>query len=162
MAKNKEVKTNAMRILERMKIEFTHTCYECEEFVDGLQTAEKLGLDKKKVYKTLVTTAPSKQYYVFVIPIEQELDLKKAAKAVGEKSVVMIPVKEITNVTGYVRGGCTAIGMKKKYQTVIHETAKELDVMYVSGGKIGCQICLKPEDLSKASEGSFADLCHDA
>ncbi len=158
MAKQKEVKTNAMRILDRMKIAYTHQSYECEEFVDGIQTADHLGLPYEKVYKTLVTLGSSKQYFVFVIPIEAELDMKKAAKAVGEKSVSMIPVKDITAVTGYVRGGCTAIGMKKQYKTVISETAKELERMYVSGGKIGCQIELAPEDLCKASGAVYGDI----
>ena len=158
MAKQKEVKTNAMRILDRMKIAYTHQSYECEEFVDGIQTADHLGLPHEKVYKTLVTLGSSKQYLVFVIPIEAELDMKKAAKAVSEKSVAMIPVKDITAVTGYVRGGCTAIGMKKQYKTVISETAKELERMYVSGGKIGCQIELAPEDLCKASGAVYGDI----
>lgn len=158
MAKQKEVKTNAMRILDRMKIAYTHQSYECEEFIDGIQTADHLGLPHEEVYKTLVTLGSSKQYFVFVIPIEAELDMKKAAKAVGEKSVSMIPVKDITAVTGYVRGGCTAIGMKKQYKTVISETAKELERMYVSGGKIGCQIELAPEDLCKASGAVYGDI----
>lgn len=158
MAKQKEVKTNAMRILDRMKIAYTHQSYECEEFVDGIQTADHLGLPHEKVYKTLVTLGSSKQYFVFVIPVEAELDMKKAAKAVGEKSVSMIPVKDITAITGYVRGGCTAIGMKKQYKTVISETAKELERMYVSGGKIGCQIELAPEDLCKASGAVYGDI----
>lgn len=158
MAKQKEVKTNAMRILDRLKITYTHQSYECEEFIDGIQTADHLGLPHEKVYKTLVTLGASKQYFVFVLPIEAELDMKKAAKAVGEKSVSMIHVKDITAVTGYVRGGCTAIGMKKQYKTVISDTAKALDRMYVSGGKIGCQIMLAPEDLCKACGGSFGDI----
>lgn len=158
MAKQKEVKTNAMRILDWMKIAYTHQSYECEEFVDGIQTADHLGLPHERVYKTLVTLGSSKQYFVFVIPIEAELDMKKAAKVVGEKSVSMIPVKDITAVTGYVRGGCTAIGMKKQYKTVISETAKELERMYVSGGKIGCQIELAPEDLCKASGAVYGDI----
>lgn len=156
--KDKEIKTNAMRILERMKISYTHQSYECEEFVDGLVTAEKLGLPYEKVYKTLVTVGNDKQYYVFVIPIERELNLKKAAKAVGVKAVSMIHVKEITQITGYVRGGCTAIGMKKQFCTVIDASAKELEDMYVSGGKIGCQIHLAPEDLAKACNATFEDI----
>ncbi len=156
--KEKEIKTNAMRILDRMKISYTHQSYECDEFVDGLQTAEKLGLPYEKVYKTLVTVGNDKQYYVFVIPIEKELDLKKAAKAVGVKSVAMIPVKEITQITGYVRGGCTAIGMKKQFKTVIDASAKVLTDMYVSGGKIGCQMNLAPTDLLKACNGTFEEV----
>lgn len=156
--KEKEIKTNAMRILDRMKIEYTHQSYECDEFVDGMQTAENLGLPYEKVYKTLVTVGSDKQHYVFVIPIEAELDLKKAARAVGVKSVSMIHVKEITALTGYVRGGCTAIGMKKQFKTVISEKAKALPDMYVSGGKIGCQIHLAPLDLAKACGGEFGDI----
>ena len=157
MAK-KEVKTNAMRILDRMKIPYTHQAYECDEFVDGIQTADNLGLPHEKVYKTLVTQGNDKQYYVFVLPIEAELDLKKAAKAAGVKSVSMLHVKDITQVTGYVRGGCTALGMKRKYPTVIDASAEALPEMVVSGGRLGCQIELNPVDLCRAAEGFFADV----
>jgi Cys-tRNA(Pro)/Cys-tRNA(Cys) deacylase len=157
MAK-KEVKTNAMRILDRLKISYEHQAYECGEFVDGIQTADKLGLPHELVYKTLVTTAGKSEYFVFVLPIEGELDLKKAAKAAGVKSLSMIHVKEITQITGYVRGGCTAIGMKKKFPTFIDASAQDLPKMYVSGGRIGCQLCLAPGDLQKAAEAQFADL----
>lgn len=156
--KEKEIKTNAMRILDRMKIPYTHQSYECEEFIDGMQTAEKLGLPHEKVYKTLVTEGSDKQHYVFVLPIACELDLKKAAKAVGVKSVAMIHVKDITNLTGYVRGGCTAIGMKKQFCTVVSDTAAALSDIYVSGGKIGCQMNLKPDDLLKACQGTYGDI----
>ena len=156
--KEKEIKTNAMRILDRMKIPYTHQSYECEEFIDGMQTAEKLGLPYEKVYKTLVTEGSDKQHYVFVLPIACELDLKKAAKAVGVKSVAMIHVKDITNLTGYVRGGCTAIGMKKQFRTVVSDTAADLADIYVSGGKIGCQMNLKPDDLLKACQGTYGDI----
>ena len=150
MAKQKEVKTNAMRILESLKIPYTHHTYECEEFVDGLQIADKFLL--------LVTVSNSKNYFVFVIPIAAELDLKKAAKSVGEKSVEMIHVKDINAITGYIRGGCTAIGMKKQYVTRIDESAKTQEQIYVSGGKIGSQIRLTPEDLAKAAKAEFADI----
>ena len=157
MAKAKEIKTNAMRILETMKIPYeTHT-YECEEFHDGIQIADMLGQAYDKVYKTLVTQGASKNYFVFVIPIDQELDMKKAAKSVGEKSVSMIHVKDITAVTGYIRGGCTAIGMKKQFVTRIQVDAQVLDTIIVSGGKLGMQIELKPEDLLKASKAEYAD-----
>lgn len=156
--KEKEIKTNAMRILDRMKIPYTHQSYECEEFIDGMQTAEKLGLPYEKVYKTLVTEGSDKQHYVFVLPIACELDLKKAAKAVGVKSVAMIHVKDITNLTGYVRGGCTAIGMKKQFRTVVSDTAAALSDIYVSGGKIGCQMNLKPDDLLKVCQGTYGDI----
>ncbi len=154
----KELKTNAMRILDKQKVVYEYLTYECDKFVDGISTADKTGLPHELVYKTLVTIGKSGGYYVFVIPIEAELDLKKAAKAIGEKSVEMIPVKEITNVTGYVRGGCTAIGMKKKFPTVIDESAKKLGQIYVSGGKIGMQLCLKPEDLRMVSDAKYADI----
>lgn len=122
----KEVKTNAMRILERQKIPYTYETYECDEFTDGIETADKLGYEHQYVYKTLVTTGKSGEHYVFVIPIEEEIDFKKAAKAVGEKSLEMLHLKDLTKVTGYVRGGCTAVGMKKQFPTVIQEDAKDL------------------------------------
>ena len=158
MAKQKEIKTNAMRILESMNIPFKHYTYECKEFTDGMQTADLLGLPYEKVYKTLVTVGADKNYFVFVIPIAEELDMKKAARSVGEKSVSMIHVKDINAVTGYIRGGCTAIGMKKQYVTRIEESAQLSDTIIVSGGRIGSQIELKPEDLAKACGGEFADI----
>lgn len=158
MAKTKDVKTNAMRILDRLKIPYEHYTYECEEFIDGIQVADKLNLPHEKVFKTLVTQGNSKNYFVFVLPIEEELDLKKAAKAVGEKSVAMIPVKDINQITGYIRGGCTAIGMKKQYVTRIAMQARELSEMIVSGGRIGSQLRLSPEDLCKAAGAEFADI----
>lgn len=159
MAKQKEIKTNAMRILESLKIPFTHYTYECDEFVDGLQTADTLNLPYEKVYKTLVTKGNSKNYFVFVIPIAEELDMKKAAKSVGEKSVEMIPVKDINAVTGYIRGGCTAIGMKKQYVTRLDASAKEQPTIIVSGGRIGSQIELAPENLLKAAKAEYAEIC---
>ena len=154
----KELKTNAMRILDRNKIPYEYQTYECDEFVDGIAVADKVGLPHELVYKTLVTTGKSGNHYVFVIPIEAELDLKKAAKAVGEKSVEMLHVKEITAVTGYVRGGCTAIGMKKQFPTVIDESAENLEYMYVSGGKLGMQIRLKPDDLKRAAKAEYGQI----
>ncbi len=158
MAKQKEVKTNAMRILESMKIPFTHYTYECDEFVDGLQIADKLSLPYEKVYKTLVTVGNSKNYFVFVIPIAEELDMKKAAKSVGEKSVEMIHVKDINSVTGYIRGGCTSVGMKKQYVTRLDSSAQGQPTIIVSGGRIGSQIELAPEDLLKAARAEYADI----
>lgn len=158
MAKNKEIKTNAMRILDRMKISYRAYTYECEEFVDALQIADMLQLPYEKVYKTLVTTGGSGNFYVFVIPIAEELDLKKAAKEVGEKALSMLHVKDIHDVTGYVRGGCTAVGMKKSYVTRIDSSAKVLEYMIVSGGRIGTQLELKPEDLCRACDGAFAEV----
>lgn len=162
MKKSKEVKTNAMRILERNKIIYKEYTYECDEFVDGMQTAQITGLPVEKMYKTLVTVGNSKNYFVFVIPVAEELDMKKAARSVGEKSVAMIHVKDINQVTGYIRGGCTAVGMKKQYVTRIDESAKALETMVVSGGKIGVQLELQPEDLRKACSGEYADLLKNA
>ena len=156
MAKQKEIKTNAMRMLEQMDIPFTHLTYECREFADGIQVADLLGLPHEKVYKTLVTVGAGKDYFVFVIPVEAEPDMKAAARAVGEKSVSMIPVREINRVTGYVRGGCTAIGMKKQYRTIVDDSAGALSTIIVSGGRIGSQIELSPGDLLRASGGAYA------
>ena len=156
----KEVKTNAMRILDRMKIAYEYETYECDEFTDGIQVADKLGLDYSLVYKTLVTTGKTGEHYVFVIPIEAEIDFKKAAKAVGEKSLEMLHLKELTKITGYVRGGCTSIGMKKKFPVIIQESARELEHMHISGGKLGMQLKLLPMDLKKAADAQFADVIH--
>lgn len=161
MAK-KELKTNAMRILDRMKIKYSYQTYECDEFTDGIQTADTLGLEHEKVFKTIVTTGKSRSNYVFVIPIEEEIDFKKAAKIVGEKSLEMLPLKDLTKVTGYVRGGCTSIGMKKALPTVIHESAKDFATIFVSGGKIGMQIELSPFDLCKAAGAEFGDVTRDS
>lgn len=158
MAKQKEVKTNAMRILESMKIPFEHYTYECEEFIDGIQIADKLGLPYGKVYKTLVTMGNSRNYFVFVIPIAEELDLKAAARSVGEKSVEMIHVKDINKITGYIRGGCTAVGMKKQYVTRIDSSAEGMEKIIVSGGRIGSQLELAPGDLARAAGAEFADI----
>lgn len=158
MAKQKEVKTNAMRILETMKIPYEHYTYECDEFIDGLQIADKLSLPYEKVYKTLVTVGNSKNYFVFVIPVAEELDLKAAARSVGEKSVEMIHVKDINAITGYVRGGCTAVGMKKQYVARIDSSARAQESIIVSGGRIGSQLELSPLDLAKAAKAEFADI----
>ena len=158
MAKQKEVKTNAMRILESMKIPYQQYTYECEEFVDGLQIADQLGLPYEKVYKTLVTVGNSKEYFVFVIPIAEELDLKAAARSVGQKNVEMIHVRDINAITGYIRGCCTAIGMKKQYVTRIDSSAEHMEKIIVSGGRIGSQLELAPADLAKAAKAEFADL----
>lgn len=157
----KELKTNAMRMLDRMKIPYEYETYECEDFTDGIETADKLGYDHALVYKTLVTTGKSGEHYVFVIPIEAEIDFKKAAKAVGEKSLEMLHLKDLTKVTGYVRGGCTAIGMKKQFPTVIQKDAEALTHMHVSGGKLGMQLKLAPVDLQKAAKAQFADVIRD-
>lgn len=156
----KELKTNAMRILDTLKIPYEYITYECGEFVSGISTADMNGLSHELVYKTLVTTGKSGEHYVFVIPIEAELNLKVAAKTVKEKSIEMLPMKDITKVTGYVRGGCTAIGMKKNFPTIIDKTASTFEKIYVSGGKLGMQLFLNPEDLKKATKAEYADVIY--
>ena len=147
-----------MRILESQKIPFEAHTYECDEFIDGIHIADMLNQPYEKMYKTLVTQGASKNYFVFVIPIDKELDMKKAARSVGEKSVSMLHVKDINQVTGYIRGGCTPIGMKKQYVTRIAKEAILQDKIIISGGKLGMQIELTPENLLKASCGEYADL----
>ncbi|HIS80823.1 MAG TPA: Cys-tRNA(Pro) deacylase [Candidatus Scatomonas merdavium] len=155
---SKETKTNAMRMLDRKKIPYRIIQYECDEFIDGLHTAEKTGAPVEQSFKTLVTRGKSGQFYVLVIPIAEEINLKNAARLAGEKSLEMIHVKEITEVTGYVRGGCSPIGMKKQFPTFIHESAREYGEIYVSGGRIGTTICLSPTDLQAACGGVFGNL----
>ncbi len=158
MAKAKEIKTNAMRILDRAKIPYEHIQYECDEFVDAIHVSDLLGQEYHTVFKTLVTVGKTGEHYVFVIPIDKELDLKKAAKSVGEKAVAMIAVKDLLPTTGYVRGGCTSIGMKKQFPTVIDQSAKELPQMIISGGRIGSQVKLAPAHLQQITKGTFADI----
>lgn len=154
-----KVKTNAMRILDSNKINYKMWSYEVNtDHVDGVEVANQIGKDVTQVYKTLVTQGVSKNIYVFVIPVHENLDLKKAAKAAKEKSVDMIHVKDINKITGYIRGGCSPIGMKKLYNTFINETAKELDTITVSAGKIGYQIELSPLDLQKLINCEFEDI----
>ena len=147
-----------MRILDRMKIPYTHYTYECDEFIDGMQIVEKLNLKPEQVYKTLVTQGHSKAYFVFVIPVAEELDLKKVARAVGDKKVEMLPMKELLPTTGYIRGGCSPIGMKKKFPTYIEETAVLFDEIAVSAGIRGAQVILNPEDLKAYTEAEYASL----
>lgn len=154
----KEAKTNAMRILDRNKIKYTEHTYECDGFTDGVTIAERMGQPCEKVFKTLVTVSKSKKYYVFVVPVAEELNLKKAAAAVGEKSVEMIYVKDITAITGYVRGGCSPIGMKKQFDTVIDITAKEQDTIIFSGGRLGTQIEMNSIELAELINAEFADI----
>lgn len=153
-----ELKTNAMRILDAMRVSYQLHTYEPGESVDGVSVAAKMGMDVNKVYKTLVTQGKGGGFFVFVIPVARELDLKKAARAAGEKSVEMIPVKEINRHTGYIRGGCSPVGMKKKYPTFIDESARALPTMVVSGGRIGLQMEIAPEDLARSVGARFADL----
>lgn len=158
MAKTKEIKTNAMRILDKNKVKYEVTMYPCEEFIDGIHVADLLGLPYERCFKTLVASGKSGAYHVFVIPVDKELDMKAAARAAGEKNIELIPVKQITPVTGYVRGGCTAIGMKKNYPVIIQKTAADFDTIAVSGGHLGVQITLSPSDFIKVTRASFADI----
>ena len=157
----KEVKTNAMRILDRQKIPYQLNTYECGEFIDGVTIADQLGQSYDMSFKTLVMIGKSRQYYVFALPVDKEVDMKKAAKAVGEKSIEMVHVKDINAVTGYIRGGCTPIGMKKQYKTVYHSTIKDFDKIIVSGGKLGTQIILAPDDLIKVTRADVCDIVKD-
>ena len=153
-----EVKTNAVRIVETHGVKYTLHSYPCKEPLDGVTVAEKLGADVSRVFKTLVTQGKSGAYFVFVIPAAMELDLKKAARSVGEKAVAMIPVKDINKVTGYVRGGCSPIGMKKPYTTRIDASAKDQPTIYVSAGRLGQQMELNPADLAAITPATFDDL----
>ena len=154
----KETKTNAMRILDRNKIPYETIQYECDEFIDGLHTAEKTGAPVEQSFKTLVAQGKSGEYYVFVILIAKEVHLKTAAKIVGEKSVEMIHVKDITRITGYVRGGCSPLGMKKQFRTVIDQSAESFSQIYVSGGRIGTTLKVSPVALAAVVRGEFAKL----
>ena len=154
----KEEKTNVMRVLEGKKIPYAGHSYEPDATKSGEEIAGILGENPEKVFKTLVTRGKSGAYYVFVIPVEAELDLKKAAKVSGEKSIAMIKQKELLPLTGYVHGGCSPIGMKKKFPTFIHETAVDLDKIFVSTGKVGFQIEIKPEDLISVAECRAVDI----
>jgi Cys-tRNA(Pro)/Cys-tRNA(Cys) deacylase len=154
----KEIKTNAMRILDKNKIKYEMITYECDEFVDGIHTAEITGVPVEQSYKTLVMQGKSRQYYVFVVPVASEVDLKAAARAVSEKSVEMIHVKDITAITGYVRGGCSPLGMKKQFPTVIDASAGTFDEIYVSGGRIGTTIRLGTKYLAAVTRAVFAEV----
>lgn len=145
-----KIKTNAMRALEKAGISYnTHTYDHSDGLLDGISVADKIGRPVEQVYKTLVTQGTSREYFVFVIPVAEELDLKAAARAVNEKAVEMIKIADINKVTGYIRGGCSPVGMKKEYKTVLDSSCKDLKTIVVSAGKIGHQIELAPDDLVK-------------
>ena len=159
MAKSKETKTNAMRMLDNAGIAYKVHVYDTEDGkIDAVSVAEKCGEDKEQVFKTLVTKGNDGAHYVFVIPADQKLDLKKAASSVGVKSVEMIAQKELFPLTGYVHGGCSPVGMKKPFVTVIDETAVLFDTICVSAGKVGMQAEVSPQELIELIHGSFADL----
>ncbi|MEC0282626.1 Cys-tRNA(Pro) deacylase [Terribacillus saccharophilus] len=144
-----DYKTNVMRMLDQKKIPYKSYSYADTDAISGTEVAEVLGQNPAQVFKTLVTVSKANQYYVFVIPVEKELDLKRAAASVGEKSVRMLPAKELLSLTGYVHGGCSPIGMKKVFRTVVDETASNFDTIIFSAGKIGYQVELTLEDLNK-------------
>ena len=154
----KEVKTNAMRMLDRAKISYGVINYDCGDFIDGVHVAEKTGAPVEQSFKTLVMRGKSGQYYVCVLPVAAEVDLKKAARMMEEKSLEMLHVKDINKVTGYVRGGCSPLGMKKLFPTVIHESAREYDRIYISGGRIGTTSVVAPEPVAELTGAKFADI----
>lgn len=161
MAKEKVVKTNAMRILDSKKVNYEMIIYESKDGkIDGISVAHKIGIDEANVFKTLVAQGTSKELYVFVIPVAEELNLKEVAVITGEKKIEMIHVNDIMKYTGYIRGGCSPIGQKREYKTFIHESAKELDFIIVSAGRIGYQIKIDSKDLIKIINGTFADIIH--
>ena len=151
-------KTNVMRVLDAKKISYESHTYEPDATLTGEEIAAILNEDSAKVFKTLVTQGKSNTYYVFVVPVKEELDLKKAAKAAGEKSIDMIKQKELLPLTGYVHGGCSPIGMKKQFKTFIHETAPSYEKIYVSAGRVGAQVELAPADLIKVTNATLADI----
>ena len=162
MAKSSIEKTNVMRLLDQKKVPYTpHTYPHGDEAVDGVTVAQMMGVDPAKVFKTLVARGASKTPYVFVIPVACELDLKKAAKAVGEKSIAMLHVSELTPLTGYVRGGCSPVGMKKAFPTVFDESVNNVPTVMVSAGKIGFQIECAPADLIKLTRAATAHITTD-
>ena len=158
MAKEKTEKTNVMRLLEQKGIPYTPHDYRASGAVGGTEVAAALDEDPARVFKTLVTQGASGGHYVFVIPVAEELDLKKAAKAVGEKSIAMLPQKELLPLTGYLHGGCSPIGMKKPFPTVLHQSAAEQESIYVSAGQVGFQVEVAPADLQKMLPMRLADV----
>ena len=155
----KEAKTNAMRMLDSAHVNYVlHTYDTSDGQIDGLAVARKCGEDPEQVFKTLVTQGNDKNFYVFVVPVENELDLKACARSVGMKSVEMIHVRDLLKTTGYIRGGCSPIGMKKKYTTVYDETIVLFDTVLVSGGRIGTQVEIAPSDLIRITDGITADI----
>ena len=162
MAAQSEIKTNVMRVLDQKKIAYQHHCYADTGAVSGAEVAQALHQDPNRAFKTLVTTGKTKTHYVFMVPVLAELDLKKAAAAVGEKSIEMLKAKELLGLTGYVHGGCSPIGMKKQFKTVIHNTAAAYETIMFSAGKIGYQVELSLTDLQKVIPVQEADIVVEA
>ncbi len=153
-----KIKTNAMRILDKNKIPYKANFYECDEFIDGIHIADKLSQSYDISFKTLVAEGKSGEHYVFCLPVDKNVDLKKAARSVGEKSVQLIEVKRIKELTGYIRGGCTPVGMKKRFITVFHSTLTDYPEIIISGGMLGVQLILSPEDILKVTGGKTEDI----
>lgn len=162
MAAKSEIKTNVMRVLDQKKIAYQHHCYADTGAISGAEVAQALHQDPNRAFKTLVTTGKTKTHYVFMVPVLAELDLKKAAAAVGEKSIEMLKAKELLGLTGYVHGGCSPIGMKKQFKTVIHNTAAAYETIMFSAGKIGYQVELSLTDLQKVIPVQEADIVVEA
>lgn len=158
MAKSKD-KTNVMRILDSKNVEYKFYSYEADATLTGIDVAHKLNKDENTVFKTLVTVGKSKEHYVFVIPVNRELDLKKASKSVSEKNISMVKSRDLLALTGYIHGGCSPIGMKKYFKTVLHDSASNLDSITFSAGKIGYQVELMVKDISKIIDYSTEDIC---
>ena len=156
--KEKEEKTNVMRLLEQAKAEYKHYCYANTDAISGVEVATVLNQDVNRVFKTLVTVGKSGEHYVFVIPVAKELDLKKAAAAVNEKSIEMVKSKDLLGLTGYIHGGCSPIGMKKPFRTVINASAEGFETIIFSAGKIGYQVEVSLEDLKKLIDFSLQDV----
>ena len=156
--KQKETKTNAIREVEAAGLPCEVRTFECEEALSGVEVAQMLDLDPDRVFKTLVTVGRSGEHYVFMVPVAEELDLKRAAQAVNEKSIEMIRSRELLPLTGYIHGGCSPIGMKKQFHTVADETVQLFDTIYFSGGRIGCQLEMAPNDLEKIVPLQYADI----
>ena len=154
-----DYKTNVMRILDKKKVKYNHYSYVDTDAVSGVDVASVLGQNPDKVFKTLVTQGKSGRYYVFMIPVAKELDLKKAASSVKEKSIEMIKMKDLLSVAGYVHGGCSPIGMKRYYTTIVDESALNFDSIIFSAGKIGYQVELSPQDLASIIKIDFYDIC---
>lgn len=154
-------KTNAMRILDSKKIEYSEIEYDASSGISALDVAKSTGEDPSTIYKTLVTVSREKEHFVFVVPAEKELDLKKAATAAGTKNIEMIPQKELLPLTGYVHGGCSPVGMKKEFETFLDSSAKDKEYIFISGGKIGIQIKINPDDLVGAIDGKYFEISKD-
>lgn len=154
-------KTNAMRILDSKKIEYSKIEYDASSGISALDVAKSTGEDPSRIYKTLVTVSREKEHFVFVVPAEKELDLKKAAIVTGTKNIEMIPQKELLPLTGYVHGGCSPVGMKKEFETFLDSSAKDKEYIFISGGKIGIQIKINPNNLVGAIDGKYFEISKD-